>query len=330
MRASLAALLLAAPALAQGQADLSFAPSTSYAGVGDEVQIQLVATAADDQPTDIGALDAILSFDPAELELLGATQTGAGYAWFVAGFLTDPDGINTTWTDGDALFTALSQVGTPATAPQAPGLVVTTLRLRALAPTAGTTVQFLPSLGTFGLTQVLDFHQPGVDITGDISSVATVVIGGTSSYCGASAAQCPCGNGGAPGQGCANSTGAGALLASAGSTSVASDDLVFTVSNVPANQFGVVYMGGSQIELPFGDGLRCVGAGSQGVIRFPVTNAGPGGQLVVGPGLGALLGGGSPLVAGSAWNFQGWYRDPAGPCASTFNLSNAIAAVFVP
>jgi hypothetical protein len=35
------------------------------------------------------------------------------------------------------------------------------------------------------------------------------------------------------------------------------------------------------------------------------------------------------IAAGSAWNFQFWYRDPAGP-PSSFNFSEAQHIVFAP
>ncbi len=36
------------------------------------------------------------------------------------------------------------------------------------------------------------------------------------------------------------------------------------------------------------------------------------------------------IDAGETWYFQGWYRDPMGPCGTAFNLSNAIAVTFAP
>jgi len=77
---------------------------------------------------------------------------------------------------------------------------------------------------------------------------------------------CPCVNDD-PVYGCANSSFGldgipqGGLLAACGSASVASDDLVLTASQLPTGQSGIFFMGGSAIELPFGDGKRCVGAG---------------------------------------------------------------------
>ncbi|MCB9916299.1 MAG: hypothetical protein H6828_14320 [Planctomycetes bacterium] len=136
----------------------------------------------------------------------------------------------------------------------------------------------------------------------------------------------PCGNVDAT-AGCKNSTGVGALMTAAGSSGVIPDDLVLTVSQMPTFQFGIVYMGTLQVgPLPFGDGLRCAGGN---VCRLPLQNSGAAGQIVYGPGIGVLAASaGCPIIPGSTWNFQGWYRDPFGPCANGFNTSNAMQVTF--
>ena len=137
-----------------------------------------------------------------------------------------------------------------------------------------------------------------------------------------------------PGAGCANSTGGGALLAACGTDGVAADDLVLTVTGTTPNQNGLIYMGGGTAQVPFGDGLRCVGAGNSGFHRFPVQGTGPLGELVEGPGIAAWAAShfpaGGQISAGSTWNFQGWFRDPQGPCGSGFNFSNGLAVTFGP
>ncbi|MCB9915299.1 MAG: hypothetical protein H6828_09135 [Planctomycetes bacterium] len=128
-----------------------------------------------------------------------------------------------------------------------------------------------------------------------------------------------------PNAGCQNSTGAGALLTGSGTSSVFNDDLVLTVTNLPTGQFGIVYFGNNAIgPFPFGDGLRCVGGG---VIRFAPKNSGTAGTISYGPG---LIGGGAPWAPFQTVRFQGWYRDPSGPCGNGFNLSNALSVIFTP
>jgi len=145
---------------------------------------------------------------------------------------------------------------------------------------------------------------------------------------------CPCGND-HPQAGCVDSTGAGAVLWAAGTSSVAADDLALTAFNVPPGQFGIYFMGGGQIQLPFGDGLRCVGSGGRGIFRFlPPRSSGATGVLTLGPGIvahtRASFAPAGQIDAGDTWNFQAWFRDPAGPCGSAFNLSNAVAVGFTP
>ena len=142
---------------------------------------------------------------------------------------------------------------------------------------------------------------------------------------------CPCAND-HPQAGCVNGTGGGAVLFSTGSPSVAADDLVLTAVHLPPNQPQLVYMGAGQIGLPFGNGLRCVGAGGVGLRRFAVQTASSTGTVQVGPGMVAYSCT-SPVPAlcitpGSTWNFQSWYRDPVGPCGSSFNFSNALRITF--
>lgn len=149
--------------------DLEFNPIIQQSIVGNQVTIQIIARSSASQC--INGMDMILIWDPTYLQLTGTSQAGAGYNWLIAGFLPDPDGLNTDITDGEALFTALASPGSPAFAVPG-GLVVTTLLFDAVAPTAGTTVEFAATRGAFGRTQVLC----GGNVTGDISSVATVSI----------------------------------------------------------------------------------------------------------------------------------------------------------
>jgi len=164
-------------------------------------------------------------------------------------------------------------------------------------------------------------------------AVAVAANGPGTPYC-FSNSDCPCGNVD-PTAGCANSTGAGALLSSSGSASASADDLVLTVSNVPPNQFGILFMGGSQVvdRIPFGDGLLCVSSVPGVFCRFLVQNSGSSGVMTEGPGIVAFSQTLQPachIDPGDTWYFQGWYRDPQGPCGGLFNLSNAVSVTFAP
>ena len=151
---------------------------------------------------------------------------------------------------------------------------------------------------------------------------------------------CPCGNDDPVLGGCANSVPGydqnpqGALLAACGSASVAADDLTLTLSHLPSNKFGLFFMGGGQTQIPFGDGLRCVDTGGVGLFRYnPPQNSGGAGFMTLGPGIVARsmsFAMSGHIDAGETWYFQGWYRDPMGPCGAAFNLSNGLAVTFGP
>jgi hypothetical protein len=191
----------------------------------------------------------------------------------------------------------------------------------------------LNALDTFQLLQFPDCNGNGVPDSLDISSLTSTDVNSNgipdeceliaTPYCFC-VTGAPCGNVFAT-AGCRNSTGSGALLTGSGTSSVFADNLVLTISGMPTFQFGVLFMGSTMVgPLPFGDGLRCAG----GIVsRFPVKNSGASGSFSYGPG---LIGGGAPILPLSTWNFQGWYRDPAGPCGSGFNTSNALSVVFTP
>jgi len=145
-------------------------------------------------------------------------------------------------------------------------------------------------------------------------------------------AACPCGNSTTPGEGCATSTGSGAVITGTGSPSVAADDLLLFASGVIPGEPGLIFSGIGSVEVAFGDGLRCVGAGQ--VYRYPIQFASPAGTMQQGPGLAAYSLTHFPVVGhitpGSSFRFQAWFRDPTGPCASSFNLSNAVSVTFGP
>ena len=136
---------------------------------------------------------------------------------------------------------------------------------------------------------------------------------------------CPCANAGGPTDGCANSSAAGGLLEASGSANVGADDLQLIGSNLLPSQPALLFVGNVQISsgagVVFGDGLRCVGGT---VVRLGVAVPNVFGVASWGPGLSAA-GGWQP---GDSRSFQVWYRDPAGPCGSAFNLSNGLAVLF--
>jgi hypothetical protein len=119
----------------------------------------------------------------------------------------------------------------------------------------------------------------------------------------------------------------GAQIGYWGSTSVSSNDLTLIGSSIPTNQFGIFYYGPNAIEIPFGNGYRCVGGG---VHRMNVMHSGATGSYQKDLDFTSPAPHGCPEVdPGETWRFQCWFRDPPGG-GSTFNLTNAVSVDFIP
>jgi len=129
-----------------------------------------------------------------------------------------------------------------------------------------------------------------------------------------------------------NSQGPGAVMSSSGTPSVSLNAFFLeSVGGVP-NQPGLFYYGPEEIQIPFGDGFRCVGGGALGIFRLnPPANMDSFGDITrqldftqppanAGPGM---------ISPGDTWKFQFWYRDPAAG-GSGFNLSNGLSVKFCP
>jgi hypothetical protein len=149
-------------------------------------------------------------------------------------------------------------------------------------------------------------------------------------YCSC-AFSAPCGNHDDHG-GCKNVGASGGVMAAAGSGSKAIDDLRFEARWLPRFVLGLTFMGSSAQQIPFGDGQLCVGPGSTGLFRFAAQDSGTDGVIKLGPGIVAythanFLPAGQ-IQAGDTWYFQTWYRDPAGPCGTDFNLTNGLKVEF--
>ena len=126
-----------------------------------------------------------------------------------------------------------------------------------------------------------------------------------------------------------SSSPGGAQVYFSGSLSVSANDLTLTVVGGVPNNPGLFYYGANHASAPFGDGIRCV--------AFPIFRV-PQPIFVNSSGTASLaLDYGSPpfntqpsqVEAGSIFNFQFWYRDPAG-ANFTYNLSDALQFTFCP
>ena len=122
-----------------------------------------------------------------------------------------------------------------------------------------------------------------------------------------------------------NSTGSAATIGAVGSTSVAANDVLLRAATVP-QQPGIFYYGVNQVQLPFGNGFRCVG-GTIG--RFGFTTPDAAGVLSWTIDITDPPTAGTQITPGSTWNFQAWFRDPAAG-GGLFNLSDGLSISFTP
>lgn len=150
------------------------------------------------------------------------------------------------------------------------------------------------------------------------------------------AAEAPCGNTAATGEGCENNRSLGGKLEGSGTSSMATDSLVLTTSQLTLSTFGFVFMStGFSSGFPAAtNGRICVtGGGASSVYRIALKPTGATGGFSYGPGILALIGGLSPappVSAGSTYGFQVWYRDNGGPCGGGSNFTNGWLTTFTP
>ena len=143
------------------------------------------------------------------------------------------------------------------------------------------------------------------------------------------AAGCFCGASSLAGSGCPNSvSAAGASLLGSGTPSMSQGTFQLSVSGLPPGRPSLMLRATGQLNgglgTPVGDGLLCVtGASNRSQVQFSE----PGGVTTFTDFNGGSLG----LSAGSALNYQLWYRDPANACSGAgFNFSNGWEVNWVP
>ncbi|MHC5110073.1 MAG: hypothetical protein ACYTHJ_09360, partial [Planctomycetota bacterium] len=178
---SLVAVWCAAAPMAHAEGssvDLSFFPAHRSAEPEDELDLKIWLSTPGQAPVAVVALEAIVTWDPVKLELIGAEETAATATWLSSGFFDDPDGINDPpgveelANDGQAVFTAVAPIGRPVIASaQGEGAII--LRFRVLQDPEFTQIRFAESMGRFAVTRVLG---KGVDndVTGSTSATATI------------------------------------------------------------------------------------------------------------------------------------------------------------
>ena len=122
----------------------------------------------------------------------------------------------------------------------------------------------------------------------------------------------------------ANSSGSASVISATGSASVAANDLTLMAGPMADMEPGIFYFGPNQIGAPFGNGTRCVGGA---VVRLYPPMPSVGGVLTRTVDLASAPA--SVITPMSTWNFQAWFRDPAGGGLG-FDLSDGLQIDFVP
>ena len=171
----------------EADVNLEWRPARQTVEVDEMVEIALYAVADSGLGESVGAVTAILVWDPAYLGLWaiedpcdqGKCPENA-YDWLSSGFPDDSqaDGLNNTFADGNALYGCLAQLTAedPAVATRE-GLWVTTFIFQALDPGVSE-VHLEMTFGENTRTLVASGDAPGQDITGTLGPPAEVTLTG--------------------------------------------------------------------------------------------------------------------------------------------------------
>lgn len=158
--------------LASASVNLVFLPASQTVAVGEIVSIEVYAfSTGSNQP--FAATDVLVTWNSAFLNPISYTNAGAGYSWGNSGFLFPV--LNTNLSDGNAEWSGERQLGGPFPTATPVGLKLTTLRMTAVSPTAGTPVS-MPFALSGRNTRVFDPTIPNTNILGSVSSDALVTI----------------------------------------------------------------------------------------------------------------------------------------------------------
>lgn len=122
-----------------------------------------------------------------------------------------------------------------------------------------------------------------------------------------------------------NSTGQPVHIRATGSASILRNDLRIWASGLPAGSIGYYAYSVGQQAVPLGNGTLCL-AGQRYFMPLQLEQSGVVVRNVQYGGPPAL---GGAITAGTTWNFQYRYRDPAAGAAA-YNLSDAVSIPFVP
>ncbi len=152
--------------------NLEWRPSVRRVNLGETVLLGLYAVSDDGTSPAIVGIDAVVTWDPSVLFLIGRVNNGP-YPWLFSGFWNDSalDALNATFSDGNALLQAFGGPPGGALARATPqGLLITTLVFRAIGPGIRSGVYLQPSFGQYSSSRVYSGTVPGELLTGQLRS----------------------------------------------------------------------------------------------------------------------------------------------------------------
>ena len=97
----------------------------------------------------------------------------------------------------------------------------------------------------------------------------------------------------------------------------------------PPNQFGLIFYGPGTAMGTLGEGTLCVAPPFFRVLPAHQFDAAGFLSLPLDLNTPPFSGGAGAITAGSTWNFQHWYLDPAGGPAG-YNATNGVTVTFCP
>lgn len=167
--------LVAAPAAAEVDLEWRLEEPVDALVPGSVVRIGLYAVA--DTPTDgpelVSAMDVLVQWDPDVLVFQGLDDNGP-YPWYFSGFYDDGagDGINETFDDGTAYYSAWADLFTGPAQATPDGLLVTTFVFEVASAAPQTQVSIPAAMGTYSYTAVWSGEIPGLNIVGDLFTLS--------------------------------------------------------------------------------------------------------------------------------------------------------------
>jgi len=128
-----------------------------------------------------------------------------------------------------------------------------------------------------------------------------------------------------------HTAGPGGVMGSAGNLHIGTNNLTLQALACPPQKTGIFFYGNNQVQITFGNGLRCVGGMTQRINPAVMTNMAGTASLGLDLSSFPFTGGGNSVTPGSTWNFQFWFRDQnAPPPDAGYNLTDGLSITFCP